>query len=82
MGGLILGVITLYRVFCFFKLFIIGGKELRLYLLEPASYTMKLLSGDIGICLEYSKQYAMTCLITEKVEEFHNVTSATAWLAM
>ncbi len=27
MGGLILGVNTLYRVFCFFKLFIIGGKE-------------------------------------------------------
>ncbi len=28
MGGLILGVNTLYRVFCFFKLLIIGGKEL------------------------------------------------------
>ncbi len=28
MGGLILGVNTLYRVVCFFKLFIIGGKGL------------------------------------------------------
>ncbi len=28
MGGLLLGVNTLYRLFCFFKLFIIGGKEL------------------------------------------------------
>ncbi len=28
MGGLTLGVNTLYRVFCFFKLFIIGGKRL------------------------------------------------------
>ncbi len=27
MGGLILGVNTLYRVFCFLKLFIIGGKK-------------------------------------------------------
>ncbi len=27
-GCIILGVNTLYRVFCFFKLFIIGGKEL------------------------------------------------------
>ncbi len=30
MGGLTLGVNTLYRVFCFFKLFIIGGKGLML----------------------------------------------------
>ncbi len=29
MGGLILGVNTLYRVFSFFKPFIIGGKELK-----------------------------------------------------
>ncbi len=29
MGGLILGVNTLYRVVCFLKLFIIGGKGLR-----------------------------------------------------
>ncbi len=28
MGSLILGVNTLYRLFCFFKLFIIGGKGL------------------------------------------------------
>ncbi len=31
MGGLILGVNTLYRLFCFFKLFPISGKELTLY---------------------------------------------------
>ncbi len=29
MGSLTLGVNSLYRVFCFFKLFIIGGKGLR-----------------------------------------------------
>ncbi len=31
MGGLILGVNTLYRVFCFFKLFPMVGKGLTLY---------------------------------------------------
>ena len=29
MGGLILGVNTLYRLFCFFKLFASGGKGLK-----------------------------------------------------
>ncbi len=31
MGGLILGVNTLYRLFCFFKLFPMVGKELSLF---------------------------------------------------
>ncbi len=32
MEGLILGVNTLYRVFCFFKLFIVSSKELNIKL--------------------------------------------------
>ncbi len=31
MEGLILGVNTLYRVFCFIKLFIVGSKELKIH---------------------------------------------------
>ncbi len=31
MGGLILGVNTLYRLFCFFKLFLMGCMGLKLY---------------------------------------------------
>ncbi len=34
MGGLILGVNTLYRLFCFFKLFPMVGKGLNYFLIE------------------------------------------------
>ncbi len=52
MGGLILGVNTLYRLFRFFKVFIIGGKELKcgrgriiVYFLLSQTWT----KGDIQV---------------------------------
>ncbi len=51
MGGLILGVNTLYRFVCFFKLFIIGGKGLRDTQIETRSlagkkcYSLRLCPG-------------------------------------
>ncbi len=42
MGGLILGVNTLYRLFCFFKLLPVVGKELTLYLLQKTGKELTL----------------------------------------
>ncbi len=46
MGGLILGVNSLYRPFCFFKLFPMVGKGLKMKRLVMYARTRKLYYGD------------------------------------
>ncbi len=59
MGGLILGVNTLYRLFCFFKLFPVVGTGLSLVMLVTDS-------GLIGLILGINTMYMLSlscCLI-------------------
>ncbi len=55
MGGLILGVNTLYRVGCFFKLFIIGGKGLIGKTYEPS--TLSAIS-ELDLFCNFERQFS------------------------
>ncbi len=51
MGSLTLGVNTLYRVFCFFKLFIIGGKGLKAASFMSRLWMVHRVPGELMGCL-------------------------------
>ncbi len=51
MGDLVLGVNTLYRLFCFFKLFPVVGKGLNTHINSFGLYIMEEVHGYIVECL-------------------------------
>ncbi len=74
MGGLILGVNTLYRLFCFFKLFPMVGKGLigmHIAYLSAANYVLCVVStvvmyGSVAVIYKWHILYLQTAKREEK----------------